>query len=239
MPSSKFYPAEKLYCTLCSVPVSTKLDTLKDHLKSKRHLASRSKGQRKRQLACPLVTTERADFVVDLVRTLCEADIPLFRMQKLRGFLTRHCVCGGLTQPHFSFFPGEACTPHETTARKVWVPKAFAAHMDEIREVLRGRKVFVAFDDSTLLRTHLSHYYGNEHMVPTRPLPRVRMPPPVLFSAKTVEGLVSPRWAVNCRCFRRRRRQKRVHHFSFVGVSEKKPGRVTFFWVGCEESFRG
>ena len=39
--------------------------------------------------------------------------------------------------------------PHPTTIARIWLPRVFATHMEELKKVLAGRRVWIAWDEST------------------------------------------------------------------------------------------
>ena len=125
----------------CRESISVKLDTIKGHLTSGKHIRNKSTGAgvivRTPDATEPInVTAEKEDFAIDLVRMMAEANIPLARLPKLKPFLMRHCQNGG-------------CTPDVSHARKKWLPEAFRRHMMVVKNFLEGKEVYVLFDEST------------------------------------------------------------------------------------------
>ena len=91
--------SQRLYCSLCSIPLCCKLDTIRGHFGSARHTQNSLK-KKLIQPGVPVLTHERvcilslstfslfflqAQFCIDVVRCLAEADIPLYRIHKLKA----------------------------------------------------------------------------------------------------------------------------------------------------------
>lgn len=78
----------------------------------------------------------KAAFCLDLVGSLAYCDIPLYRIERLSRFLRDWCPSGGHT-------------PHMTTLRKIWMPRAFAGHLQDLARILAGQRIWIGFDETT------------------------------------------------------------------------------------------
>ena len=78
----------------------------------------------------------KEEFVLDLVRCMTMVDMPMHRLPKFLPFLRRHCLQGG------------AC-PHETTVRKVWLPRVLEGHFAALRRLLANRAIWIGWDETT------------------------------------------------------------------------------------------
>ena len=99
-----------LFCRFCEHSVDfTRVDTVKDHLMSKKHAAKKEVRKAKsssskapstsRQKTLGTVVKSRelqVEFVLDYMKMCTVADIPLEKTDKMRPFLEKHCKQAGV-----------------------------------------------------------------------------------------------------------------------------------------------
>ena len=97
-----------LFCHYCEHSLDfTHIDTVKDHLKSKKH-ATRKQAKESSTPLCGPSTSQQAtlgtvlkskdlreEFVLDYLKMCTLADIPLEKTNKIRPFLEKHCKQAG------------------------------------------------------------------------------------------------------------------------------------------------
>ena len=139
----KLYVSEgTLFCSACKISLAAgKRDTLLDHFKSAKHLKAASRPmQGPRQIALPQSNTStkdvRQEFILDLVRMMTTANIPLHRVPLMSTFFRRHCSNGGVV-PSASFL------------RSHYVPLLFSQHVTALQGLLCNRVVHVVIDETT------------------------------------------------------------------------------------------
>lgn len=137
-----------LFCKFCHHSVEFKrVDTVKDHIKSKKHTANKSAAtttQSPKQVTLSSSWTSkdlRDNFVLDFVKMCTMADIPIEKTDKMRGFVVKHCKQGG-------------SLPQPKTLRSVYVPRLFDEHFISLKSLLVDKKVSVIADETTDSRDH-------------------------------------------------------------------------------------
>ena len=144
-----------LFCRFCEHSVDfTRVDTVKDHLKSKKHAAKKEARKAKnsssdapstsRQMTLGTVVKSRdlrAEFVLDYVKMCTVSDIPLEKTEKMRPFLEKHCKQAG-------------ALPKVPTLRTTYVPKLFESHFSALKSLLRDDYVSITADETTDVRDH-------------------------------------------------------------------------------------
>ena len=129
-----------LFCEACRISLAAgKKDTLVDHFKSQKHQQSLSKPvPPARQIALPNTRTleVRQDFVLDFVRMMASANIPIERAPLMAPFLIKHCANGG-------------ALPQASALRARYLPKVFEDHLQALKQALAGKEVFVVIDETT------------------------------------------------------------------------------------------
>ena len=144
-----------LFCRFCEHSIDfTRVDTVKDHLKSKKHSAKREARKTKssasegpstsRQMTLGTVVKSRGlreEFVLDYVKMCTLADIPLEKTDKIRPFLEKHCKQAG-------------ALPKVPTLRNTYVPKLFESHFVTLKCLLRDEYVSITADETTDVRDH-------------------------------------------------------------------------------------
>jgi hypothetical protein len=146
-----------LFCKYCCHSIDmNRLDTIKDHLKSKNHVKrksdsmsndnvspSQSKSQPRQTTISSMIKSKdlREDFVLDFVTLCTVADIPLEKVDKMKPFLEKHCSQGGTI-------------PKSDTLRGLYVPRAFDIHMDTLKSILQDKIVSIIADETTDCRDH-------------------------------------------------------------------------------------
>ena len=144
-----------LFCRFCEHSVDfTRVDTVKDHLKSKKHAAKKEVLKAKnsssnapstsRQMTLGTVVKSRdlrAEFVLYYVKMCTVADIPLEKTDKMCSFLEKHCKQAG-------------ALPKVPTLRTTYVPKLFESHFSALKSLLRDDYVSITADKTTDVRDH-------------------------------------------------------------------------------------
>lgn len=156
-----FYESDGLlFCKYCSHSVDyERIDTIKDHQKSKKHAVYKEKFEKEKAKAesagkrinQPLkqstVTASfsksshdaREEFVLDFIKMCTQADIPLHKVSKMKPFVQKHCKQGG-------------SLPQEATIRQVYIPRLFEQHVNNLKEMLKGKTLSIVVDETTDIR---------------------------------------------------------------------------------------
>ena len=143
-----------LFCRYCEHSVDfSRVDTIKDHVQSKKHGARKtSKGassasagpSTSRQVTLTSIVKSkdlREEFVLDYVKLCTLADIPLHKTEKMRPFMQKYCKQAGTL-------------PQVSTLRKVYVPRLFEKHYSALAEVFKSQPVSITADETTDVRDH-------------------------------------------------------------------------------------
>ena len=127
-----------LFCKYCQHSIDyIRVDTIKDHLKSKKHISNKEAAQRKteesgagsssRQLTLSTVLKSydaRQDFILDYIKVCTLADIPLEKTEKIKPFLQKYCAQAG-------------ALPQTDQLRSTYVPRLFEAHFSALKAILK------------------------------------------------------------------------------------------------------
>ncbi|XP_046879422.1 uncharacterized protein LOC124469923 [Hypomesus transpacificus] len=81
-------------------------------------------------------TAERKEFILDLTRTLIEADIPLEKAPKLSTFLQKHCKQGG-------------SIPAPSHLRTEDLPELYPQYEQDIKDAVAGKDIYIVLDETT------------------------------------------------------------------------------------------
>lgn len=103
-----------LFCRFCSHSLEfDKLDTVQSHLVSAKHVKAKAAGKiTMMQAVIPCdgaMKDSKSVVILDFVRMLASADIPINKVEKMLPFIRKHCVQGGWV-------------PKETQLRRMYVP---------------------------------------------------------------------------------------------------------------------
>ena len=128
--------------------------TIKDHLKSKKHISNKEAAQRKteesgagsssRQLTLSTVLKSydaHQDFILDYIKVCTLADIPLEKTEKIKPFLQKYCAQAG-------------ALPQTDQLRSTYVPRLFEAHFSALKAILKDQPVSITADETTDVRDH-------------------------------------------------------------------------------------
>ena len=131
-----------LFCKYCQHSIDyIRVDTIKDHLKSKKHISNKEAKQRKeaessagsssRQLTLSTVVKSydaRQEFILDYIKICTLADIPLEKTDKIRPFLQKYCSQAG-------------ALPQIDQLRSTYVPRLFDGHFSALKAILKDQPV--------------------------------------------------------------------------------------------------
>ena len=151
--SDDFYTdGEVLFCNFCDHSVDyVRVDTIKDHLKSKKHRqrkdlkeADTSSRGRKQVTLTTLIKSKdlRVEFVLDFIKMSTMVEIPLEKMERMRPFLLKCCKQAGTL-------------PKASTLRSQYVPRAFEGHFIALKDLLKESApalVHLTADETTDVR---------------------------------------------------------------------------------------
>ena len=127
------------------------MDTIKDHLKSKKHRqrkdlkeADTSSSGRKQVTLTTLVKSKdlREEFVLDFIKMSTMVDIPLEKVERIRPFLLKYCKQAGTL-------------PKASTLRSQYIPRAFEGHFIALKDILKESApalVHLTADETTDVR---------------------------------------------------------------------------------------
>lgn len=136
-----------LFCKFCDHCVDfTRLDTVKDHMKSKKHLSRRDAKSRpsssgKQVTLTSLVKAKdlREEFILDFIKVCTLADIPLEKTERMKPFLQKYCKQSG-------------ALPGAKALRRNYVPQLFEQHLGALKSALAGSAVSIVADETTDIR---------------------------------------------------------------------------------------
>ena len=128
-----------LFCRFCEHSVDfTRVDTVKDHLKSKKHCSRREEKRKQqqsgasssRQQVTPSTVLKSKDlregFILDYLKMCTVADIPLEKTESMRPFLQKHCKQAGALP--------------QVTLRTTYVPRLYEAHFSALQKLLHDQQ---------------------------------------------------------------------------------------------------
>ena len=127
------------------------MDTIKDHLKSKKHRQRKdlkegdtSSSGRKQVTLTTLVKSKdlRDELVLDFIKMSTMVDIPLEKVERMRPFLLKYCKQAGTL-------------PKASTLRSQYVPRAFEGHFIALKDLLKESApalVHLSADETTDVR---------------------------------------------------------------------------------------
>ena len=136
-----------LFCRYCCHSVDfVRVDTIKDHLKSKKHLEKKggqsSKGARQVCLTSIVKSKSmREEFILDYIKLCSLAEIPLEKTEKMRPFFTKHCKQGG-------------ALPKDKFLRSEYVPRLFEQHYLALKTLVAEGCISIVADETTDVRDH-------------------------------------------------------------------------------------
>ena len=137
-----------LFCKFCEHCLDfSRIDTLKDHLKSQKHALrkqsklAKAEGSSRQVTLSTLVKAKdmRQDFCLDFIKMCSVADVPLEKVEKMRPFLNKHCSQAG-------------ALPKVDQLRTTYVPRLFSMHFESLKQLLSGKKVSITADETTDIR---------------------------------------------------------------------------------------
>ena len=142
-----------LFCRFCEHSLDfVRIDTVKDHIKSKKH-GAKKESKKQSGPAGPLSVRQttlgtmakskdmRESFVLDYLKMCTTADIPLEKTEMIRPFLQKHCKQAG-------------ALPQVATLRTTYVPRLFEAHFSALQDLLHNEPVSITADETTDVRDH-------------------------------------------------------------------------------------
>ena len=143
-----------LFCSYCDHSVDyVHIDTIKDHLKSKKHCQQRASKQSKAATSGPSTSRQvtlqsavkskdlREEFVLNAFGLFTHVDIPLHKVEKMCPFLQKYCKQAG-------------SLPQLSTLRKVYVPRLFEFHFAALTDILQNQPHSITADETTDVRDH-------------------------------------------------------------------------------------
>ena len=131
-PNDLYSDSGVLFCKFCDHSVDhVRVDTIKDHLKSKKHKQRKDLKEAGGSTGAQQVTLKslksrdlREEFVVDFIKMASMADIPLEKVEKMKPFLVKYCKQAGTL-------------PQASTLRSTYVPRAFQDHFAALKSLLQ------------------------------------------------------------------------------------------------------
>ena len=140
----EFYVSDGvLFCKSCEKSYDhSRKSTLDNHLTSELHQnAKRRKIERdtkkRRQGTINFGAAQmRTEITHDFIAMLAEADIPVYKSDLMRPFVKKHCKNGG-------------SIPGGSTLRKYHLPKVYSEHETKLRDMLKGKQLSIAVDETT------------------------------------------------------------------------------------------
>ena len=120
-----------------------RVDTIKDHLKSKKHCTRKaskteaSQGSSKQVALSALVKARdlRKEFVLDYIKMCTIADIPLEKTEKVQPFLRKYCS-----------------QAKDKQLRTMYVPRLFDKHFAALKEILKDKQLSITADETSDVR---------------------------------------------------------------------------------------
>ena len=149
-PDELYSDSDVLFCKFCQHSLDhVRVDTIKDHMISKKHQANKAAQTQKPALKQVTLHSMldsksrslREDFVLDFIKMLTVADIPMEKAEKMKPFIVKHCKQGGTL-------------PKSQTLRQLYVPRLFEEHKQALKNQLVGKPVCIVADETTDIRDH-------------------------------------------------------------------------------------
>ena len=151
-PNELYVDGGVLFCRFCDHSLDfVRLDTIKDHFKSKKHRmrkdAKEAEGSGvarpvQRTLSTVLKSKDlREEFILDFIKMCTVADIPLEKTEKMMPFMKKHCKQGG-------------ALPQAHSLRTRYVPRLFEQHYLALKELLQSSSspIYIIADETTDIR---------------------------------------------------------------------------------------
>ena len=122
------------------------MDTIKGHIKSKKHLswkeakAKRGESSTRQATLTSVVKSKdlREEFILDYVKLCTVADV---KTEKMRPFLLKHCKQAG-------------ALPQDKFLRITYVPRLYDQHFEALKKALADVPVSITADETTDVRDH-------------------------------------------------------------------------------------
>lgn len=130
-----------LICKVCETKVSSeKRFSISQHIASDKHVRGvqrfkRKEGNKKIQLLVPSIS-KKSEYNLDLCKAMLAANIPLNKLSnpQFRSFLEKYTMKD---------------TPVESTLRLGYVDKCYIDTVNEIKEKVNGKKIWISMDETT------------------------------------------------------------------------------------------
>lgn len=129
-----------LFCKMCEIKVnSDKRFCVTQHIKTEKHARAVNRKAKKNSLTQPLITTpssRKSDFNKDLCKALLKSNIPFEKLSNthFRSFLEKYV---------------DKDIPSISTLRKTYVEDCYQETMDEIRNEVKNKKIWVSIDSDS------------------------------------------------------------------------------------------
>eukprot|EP01022_Parablepharisma_sp_SALTPOND_P012765 TRINITY_DN16583_c0_g1_i6.p2 TRINITY_DN16583_c0_g1~~TRINITY_DN16583_c0_g1_i6.p2 ORF type:complete len:177 (-),score=12.58 TRINITY_DN16583_c0_g1_i6:208-714(-) len=131
----------KFMCKYCNREINWKKeDTIKKHLRSDAHRKNKHGGK---QLTLEKIlsgTTSGSEIIDDFLSMMIQCDIPLYKVDKMRPFLKKHCIDGGFI-------------PSSSGIRKSYLTKYCEKERKSVLSKLYNEPVSLLIDGSTDMRS--------------------------------------------------------------------------------------
>ena len=151
-PTELYEDSGILFCRFCDHSLDfIRLDTIKDHFKSKKHKMRKDlKEADSSGVAGPVQVTLttvikskdlREEFILDFIKMCTVADIPLEKTEKMMPFFKKHCKQGG-------------ALPQSQSLRTRYVPRLFDQHYQVLKDLLQSSSmpIYIIADETTDIR---------------------------------------------------------------------------------------
>ena len=123
-----------------------RLDTVKDHMKSKKHLSRRDTKLRQssstRQVSLTNMVKakdQREEFIVNFIKVCTLADIQLENTDKMMPFLQKYCKQSG-------------ALPGDKALRRNYIPQLSEQHLSALKSALAGSAISIVDNETTDIR---------------------------------------------------------------------------------------
>ena len=138
------FKSDGMYRYCCHAVDFVRMDTIKDHVASKKHTKRRADSEARQKPAKHQATMmsmmqakeSRQEFVEDFVKMMMMADIPFEKLEKIRPFLRKHTK-------------QEGTIPTASVSRRTHLGHVFECHELAVKEFLQSPMISLIVDETT------------------------------------------------------------------------------------------
>ncbi|RIB11110.1 hypothetical protein C2G38_2204281 [Gigaspora rosea] len=138
-----YVDGQKLFCEFCQHVVNhTRKSIVDSHLKSEKHKANVNKAENLKSACQTTLDTanikinDRELINIALVNAFTKADIPLYKIDKLKSFFLEYCKNGG-------------AITSSNHLRVKYLPKIFDIEVSKLQNLVKDKQISITIDETT------------------------------------------------------------------------------------------